>query len=226
MYWSSKNYSGNSNLRNERTSSVYGEANIPIGSFLKLGVSGRLKLTKDRVIIDRDSTFSNLKAQDFAFGSAYIRFENHRLELESSTGYETTLRFDSDQDHSAFGSVGTKFWIRNSFFYKNYAFNRAAYLKLGVRTLLSPVAYESQFYNTELNYWQSNSLTSDESMQFFVPAFFRLDAELSARVRAIMVVIRWENALDGLGQAGYFETASFPMPPRRLIVGIRAQFRN
>jgi len=60
----------------------------------------------------------------------------------------------------------------------------------------------------------------------FVPAFFRLDAELSARVRAIMVVIRWENALDGLGQAGYFETASFPMPPRRLIVGIRAQFRN
>ncbi|HAH50908.1 MAG TPA: hypothetical protein DCL80_06405 [Balneola sp.] len=226
LYWSSKNYSGNSNLRNERTSSVYGEANIPIGSFLKLGVSGRLKLTKDRVIIDRDSTFSNLKAQDFAFGSAYIRFENHRLELESSTGYETTLRFDSDQDHSAFGSVGTKFWIRNSFFYKNYAFNRAAYLKLGVRTLLSPVAYESQFYNTELNYWQSNSLTSDESMQFFVPAFFRLDAELSARVRAIMVVIRWENALDGLGQAGYFETASFPMPPRRLIVGIRAQFRN
>jgi hypothetical protein len=53
-----------------------------------------------------------------------------------------------------------------------------------------------------------------------------MDAELSARVRAIMVVIRWENALDGLGQAGYFEASSFPMPPRRLIVGIRAQFRN
>ena len=168
LYWSSKNYTGNSNLNNERISSMYGEVNIPIGSFLRAGASGRLKLTQDRIILDRDSTFSNMNAQDIAFGSAYIRFENHRLEIESSTGYETTLKFDSDQDHSTFGSVGTKFWIRNSFFYNNYAFERAAFLKIGVRTLLSPLAYESQFYNTELNYWQSNSLTSDESMQLFL----------------------------------------------------------
>ena len=47
---------------------------------------------------------------------------------------------------------------------------------MGIRTLLSPFAYESQFYNTELNYWQANSLTSDQSQPAFVPAFFRLDA--------------------------------------------------
>ena len=226
LYWSSRNYSGNPSLKNEQISSLYGEANIPLGSFLDIGISGRLKLTKSRILLDTDSTFSNANIQDMAFTSGYIRFINNRLEIESSVNYETTLKFDSDQTHSTYGSVDTKLWIRNSLFYKNYAFNRAAFIKLGVRTLLSPVAYESQFYNTELNYWQSNSLTSDESIQFFVPAFFRLDAELSARVRAIMVVIRWENALDGLGQAGYFETSSFPMPPRRLIVGIRAQFRN
>ena len=97
---------------------------------------------------------------------------------------------------------------------------------MGIKTLTSPFNYQSKFYNTELAYWQSNSLSFDGSRQDFIPAFFRLDAELSARVRAIMVVLRYENALDGVGQAGYFEASAYPMPPRRLVVGIRAQFRN
>lgn len=226
LYWSSKDYSGNTNLNNEKIVSLYGEVNSSLGSYWKAGASGRLKLTENRIVLDADSTFSNTNSQDLVFTSGYIRFQNERIEIESSASYEWTLSFKSDQSHSTFGSVDAKLWIRNSLFYKNYAFNRAAYIKMGVRTLLSPFAYESQFYNTELNYWQSNSLSNDGSMQSFAPAFFRLDAELSARVRAIMVVIRWENALDGLGQAGYFEASSFPMPPRRLIVGIRAQFRN
>lgn len=226
LYWSSKDYSGNSNLKNEKIMSLYGEVNSSLGSYWEAGASGRLKFTENRIVLDADSTFSNTNSQDLLFTSGYIRFQNERIEIESSASYEGTLSFESDQSHSTFGSVDAKLWIRNSLFYKNYAFNRAAYIKMGVRTLLSPFAYESQFYNTELNYWQSNSLTNDGSMQSFAPAFFRLDAELSARVRAIMVVIRWENALDGLGQAGYFEASSFPMPPRRLIVGIRAQFRN
>ncbi len=226
LYWSSKDYSGNSNLKNEKITSLYGEVNSSLGSYWKAGASGRLKFTENRIVLDTDSTFSNTNSQELAFISGFVRFQNPNFEIESSAAYETTLSFESDQSHSTFGSVDTKLWIRNALFYKNYAFNRAAFIKMGVRTLLSPFAYESQFYNTELNYWQSNSLTNDESMQSFVPAFFRLDAELSARVRAIMVVIRWENALDGLGQAGYFEASSFPMPPRRLIVGIRAQFRN
>ncbi|MEP5943691.1 MAG: hypothetical protein ABJ356_03970, partial [Balneola sp.] len=226
LYWSSKDYSGNSNLKNEKITSLYGEVNSSLGSYWKAGASGRLKFTENRIVLDEDSTFSNTNSQDLAFISGFVRFQNPNFEIESSAAYETALSFESDQSHSTFGSVDTKLWIRNALFYKNYAFNRAAFVKIGVRTLLSPFAYESQFYNTELDYWQSNSLTNDGSMQSFVPAFFRMDAELSARVRAIMVVIRWENALDGLGQAGYFETSSFPMPPRRLIVGIRAQFRN
>jgi hypothetical protein len=226
LYWSSKDYSGNSNLENEKITSLYGEVSSSLGSYWKAGASGRLKFTENRIVLDEDSTFSNTNSQDLAFISGFVRFQNPNFEIESSAAYETALSFESDQSHSTFGSVDTKLWIRNALFYKNYAFNRAAFVKIGVRTLLSPFAYESQFYNTELDYWQSNSLTNDGSMQSFVPAFFRMDAELSARVRAIMVVIRWENALDGLGQAGYFEASSFPMLPRRLIVGIRAQFRN
>lgn len=226
LFWNSKNYSGTRDLKNERFISAYGEANVSIGSFWKIGGSGRLKFTEDRILLDTDSTFSNANSQDLAFASGYIQFKNSRFEIESSVAWEATAGFNLDQNHLVFGSVDNKVWLRNSLFYKNYAFDKAAFVKMGVRTLFSPLIYESQFYNTELAYWQSNTLTSDESRQSFVPAFFRLDAELSARVRAIMVVIRWENALDGLGQAGYFEASSFPMPPRRLIVGIRAQFRN
>ncbi len=226
LYWQSKSYTGNSSLENEQSNSVYGELKLPIGSFWELGATGRIQNRKNPVFLNSDSTFSNAISQGLLFSSGYVRFESSRFEIESSAAFEHTLDQNFEANEVNLNTRDTKLWIRNSLFYKNYAFNRAAFLKMGIRTLLSPFAYESQFYNTELNYWQANSLTSDQSQPAFVPAFFRLDAELSARVRAIMVVIRWENALDGLGQAGYFEASSFPMPPRRLIVGIRAQFRN
>ena len=226
LYWSSRNYSGNNDLKNEKNSSLTGEINLPFGSHWKIGASGRMKFSSDLVVLNSDSTFSNANSQDLLFGSGYISFANDKFELESSAAYERSLTQDLQPNEISLNFRDTKLWIRNSIFYKTYAFDKATFLKMGVRSLLSPFNYQSQFYNTELNYWQTNSLTSDGSQQAFVPAFFRLDAELSARVRAIMIVIRWENALDGLGQAGYFEASSFPMPPRRLIVGIRAQFRN
>jgi len=226
LYWQSKNYTGNISLRNEKSQSLYGELTLPLGSFWEVGTTGRIQHKKKPVFLNSDSTFSNATSQDLLFSSGFVRFDNSRFEIESSAVFEYTLDQKFDANEVNFNTRDTKLWIRNSLFYKNYVFNRAAFLKMGVRTLLSPSSYESQFYNTEANYWQANSLTSDQTQPAYVPAFFRLDAELSARVRAIMVVIRWENALDGFGQAGYFEASSFPMPPRRLIVGIRAQFRN
>lgn len=226
LYWQSQSYTGNPDLENQRSKSFFGSVTIPLGSFWEIGAEGRVQFRKDPIFLNSDSTFSNANSQDLAFGSGYVSFENSKFEIKSSAAYEYTLAQDLAVNEQSINTRDTKLWLRNSLFYKTYAFNRATFLKMGVRTLLSPFNYQSQFYNTELSYWQANSLTSDQSQQAFIPAFFRLDAELSARVRAIMVVIRWENALDGLGQAGYFEASSFPMPPRRLIVGIRAQFRN
>ena len=92
---------------------------------------------------------------------------------------------------------------------------------MGILTTFSPLTYRSRLFNTELQFWENAALDEVE-----IPAFFRMDAELSARLRSMMILIRWENTLDGFGQAGYFEAATLPMPGRRLIVGIRAQFRN
>ena len=92
---------------------------------------------------------------------------------------------------------------------------------MGILTTFSPLTYRSRLFNTELQFWENAALDEVE-----IPAFFRMDAELSARLRSMMILIRWENALDGFGQVGYFEATTLPMPGRRLIVGIRAQFRN
>ncbi len=225
LYWQSKNFTGNTSLKNEDIFSIHSAFSIPFGAW-EIGGSARYKSTSDKIVFNTDSTFSNAAKQDVLFSSGFLKFENDNWEIENSVAFESELAQDFQPNEIPYNTVDTKLWIRNSLFYKTYAFSRATFLKMGLRALTSPLSYESRFYNAELGYWQNNSLSFDGSRQEFIPAFFRLDAELSARVRAIMVVIRWENALDGFGQAGYFEASSYPMPPRRLIVGIRAQFRN
>lgn len=219
LYWQSRNYLGNSNLNNEQEKAFIADVAY-LGNNIHLGLSGRFQIMENAVLLSSDSSFVNANTYETVHGSFYAKYLSKRLEIESSVTAEHTLGQEFTDEVGAFSFRDTKLLIRNSIFYKNYAFDRAAFIKLGIRTTLSPLLTESQFYNAEIDYWQFNS--SEQA----IPAYFRMDAELSARVRAIMVVMRWENILDGLGQAGYFEAATFPMPPRRLIVGIRAQFRN
>jgi hypothetical protein len=220
LYWEAKNYHGNAALKNETGISATGSIAIQPTSNLHFGASGRWKSASEATFLHPDSSFTN--SSDFMqlSGMAYGRFENHRFEFESSGTVQQFTYSDAASSLAALNYQDMMVWLRNSAFIKGYVFHRAAYLKIGVKTLLSPFYYSAQTYNTEAGFWQGNSTYQA------LPPFFRLDGELSARLRGIMIVLRWENALDGLGQAGYFETAGFPMPPRRLIVGIRAQFRN
>jgi len=220
MFWESKNYTGNPDLENETGISAAGKIDFKLTPTITFGASGRYKISDNSTFLSQDSSFINSGEIDHLAGTVYGRFENHLFEIESSG---TLQQFNYDEQNApsaAFNYQDQIVWLRNSAFVKGYVFDRAAYLKIGVKTLLSPLYYSARTFNTELGYWQGNSSYQE------LPSFFRLDGELSARVRGIMVVLRWENALDGLGQAGYFESAGFPMPPRRLIVGIRAQFRN
>lgn len=217
LYWQGKNFSGTPTLNNENGVSLFGELEYEFSEGLTFGISGRVNQSKDRAILNTDSTFISSDDISNISGTIFGRFSNHRYEFESSVTFDALGETDS---LALIDYNEQKIWFRNNAFIKGYMFDRATYVKLGVRTLLSPLTYGSKYYNTELQYWQANSTESD------IPAFFRLDAELSARVRAIMIVMRWENALDGVGQLGYFEAATYPMPARRFLVGIRAQFRN
>jgi hypothetical protein len=85
--------------------------------------------------------------------------------------------------------------------------------------ILSPQAYKPAQYYPSLDSWQPSG-------SGLIPSFNRLDLDISARVRWIMFVLRYENLLDRLNQPGYFETAGYPMPSRRFIFGIRVFFRD
>lgn len=220
MYWNSGNYRGNSGLRNEEGISITGNINFELTPTLTIGGSGRFKSAENATFLTPDSTFTNSEGFQHMAATVFGKFENHLFEVESSGTFQQFNYSEVNAPVAALNNQDQIIWLRNSAFIKGYVFDRATFLKIGVKTLLSPFFYAARTYNTELGFWQGNSTYQE------LPPFFRLDGELSARVRGIMVVLRWENALDGIGQAGYFEAAGFPMPPRRLIVGIRAQFRN
>lgn len=221
LYWQSLVVQGNPDLENEKGVSVFGGADLKAGSFLKFGIKGRWKKANSGTYLIPDSTFTNSDDYTLISGTVYGRFESRLLEFESSATVQGLNNQVPKSELEANNLNNRRLWIRNSGFVKGYVFDRAAFLKMGLKTILSPQYYGSRLFVTGAQYWQANSYTESD-----IPSFFRMDAELSARVRGIMVVIRWENLLDGIGQAGYFEAATFPMPERRLIVGIRAQFRN
>lgn len=219
-YWNANNYSGNAALKNENGISVNGSFEFRPNLYFTFGASGRLKQAEHAVYLTPNGSFTDSSSFNSLSGNLFAEFENHRFEFHSSGTFQQYNYSDSNPAVAELNHQDMIFWLRNNAFVKGYVFDRAAYLKFGLKTLLSPLFYNARTFNTELEFWQGNSVHQP------LPPFFRLDAELSARVRKIMVLIRWENALDGLGQAGYFEAAGFPMPPRRLMVGIRAQFRN
>ncbi len=220
MYWGGRNYFGNPGLNNEHVQSIYGDLNITLGERVEIGISGRYKKVEDAILLSQSKTFVNGGEVELLNGSIFGQYHSQLLEIESSANAEYALSENYTPGVDSLNARGNKLSIRNSIFLKKYAFDQAAFIKMGIRTIFSPFYFESQKYNTELSYWQYNSLEQQ------IPSFFRLDVEVSARVRSMMILIRWENALDGVGQAGYFESASYPMSPRRLLVGIRAQFRN
>jgi hypothetical protein len=220
LYWNEGTYEGASDLENERGISLTGNFDYQLTPKLTFGLSGRVRSGEDNIFIIPDSTFINGGAFVMGNVSAYGRFENHRFAFETSGVLQQPQYEQEEPGQVSVNQQDQIIWFRNSGFIKGYVFDRASYIKVGLRSLFSPFYYSARTFNTELGYWQGNSSYLE------IAPFFRLDAEISARVRGIMVVMRWENALDGIGQAGYFEAAGYPMPPRRLIVGIRAQFRN
>ncbi|NBC05412.1 MAG: TonB-dependent receptor, partial [Bacteroidetes bacterium] len=71
-----------------------------------------------------------------------------------------------------------------------------------------------------LNRWQHGT------NEFINPSYYRVDVDVSARVRWFMILLKWENVLDQVQQLGYFESVGYPMPGRRFRFGVRVLFTN
>lgn len=179
--------------------------------------AGMLRAVNERSL-SSDSLLIQIPERNGFFGSARVSMNAPRYVLHLSADWNKS----SMQTGAGFSDNFTdhKLWLRSDFSYRDYFFNKATFAVLGVRTLLSPFAYQTPSYVVALDRWMIPQIPDE------IPGFFRADVYVQARVRQLFLYYQIENVLNGIGQAGYFETVNYPMPPRFSRFGIRWMIRN
>lgn len=240
LYWQSRNYEGDPGLSNEDIREGRAELKFAFTRDTHLGVRVQHKDIRNGIMTRVDTSFTNLDSYAIENGFR-IGPENTFRNVDSYASQSATAFFDWDVTHFEFKGSATfhqfsnsvsdpgaeipmssrqRFWLKGGAYWKGYLFGRATYVKAGLSGMMAPFRYQADHYNPELDYWQS---ASDDQQ---LPLFNRLDVDISARVRSIVFVLRWENVLDDVSQLGYFETAQYPMSQRKFIFSVRALFRN
>jgi hypothetical protein len=219
LYWDSNQYRGNPDLENEKIQDIRGTLSYHFTPDTRIGIRAQHKEVSDGVMM-ADSLFTNVDNYASQSATAFFEWNLTHFEFEGSA----VLHRFTDSYLSPSGAIpmleDERIWLKGSAYWKGYLFDRATYVKAGVSGMAAPFRYQADHYNPELNYWQS--MSADQQL----PIFSRLDVDISARVRSIMFILRWENVLDDVSQLGYFETAQYPMSQRRFIFSVRALFRN
>lgn len=216
LYWNSIDFQGDASLVNEEVEEAMGRLSIRPFDTFELGVKGQVKELKNSIMVGADSSFFNTPDYRSLSVTPFFNYENSFLELSGSATYQ---QFEN-KSSQPFLDENERVWLKGSLYLKGYLFDRATYVKAGFAGMMSPYRYRAADYNPVLDFWQP---LSDDPL---LPAYNRLDFDLSARVRTILILLRWENILDDVTQRGYFETAGYPMSQRRFIFGIRTFFRN
>lgn len=220
LYWRSDGFSGDENLDGVRSSFAGARVTSTVGKYLTLGLRGDVRTTSNDIFVGADSTFSAIDPYQTVSATGWIALDTPLFEGEFSGNWRN---YQSDGHHPTnqfLNNQPSRTTLKAKLYWKNYLFERATFVKAGLVGHFSPQAYHAAEYLPELNRWQYGT------QSFLNPSHTRLDAEVSARVRWFMVLLRWENVLDRVNQLGYFETVGYPMPERRFIFGLRVLFTN
>lgn len=221
LFWFGEDFLGDADLSREQI--VRAEAGLVWGrgwmDALGLRVYGS-RIGSPIVVNPETGIFQNIDAYQSLGAELFADIETPYLEAGLSATVQRFFSNSARAENQFLDQSGLRNTNRAYFYLKNYFLNFATYAKIGGSFTFSPNAFHSPVYYPELDYW--DPLSPDQA----IPAYYRFDLEASARVRMIMVQLRYENLLDGLGQLGYFETARYPMPPRRLRIAIRWIIRN
>lgn len=220
LYWKTQVFKGNPSLKNEQIQRGVAGIHIQLTKTLQLGGSVYDSRIADPFVLSVDSTYKNIGTYHSLGGEAWLRLHSTRWEFDVSSTYQDFESTDKRLDNQLLSNAGARLWNRASLYWTGYALSAATYVKIGAFGIFSPFSYRSPHYYPALDTWQYNNEDAR------IPPFYRLDLDLSARVRWFMVYFRYENVLDGLNQLGYFETAYYPMPGRRLLFGMEVIFRN
>lgn len=240
LYWQSNIFTGNPDLLNEEMQETRIRIAYAFTSDTQLGIHLQHKdinngimiegmdlfsnteefIPENSVITGTDSTFANKDSYASQAATAFFNWDASHFEINGSA---TMHRFTNSTVAAGDPipmSAKKRVWLKGGAYWKGYLFDRATYVKAGLSGMIAPFRYQADHYSPELDYWQS--VSDDQAL----PVFNRLDFDLSARVRSIVFVMRWQNILDDVNQLGYFETAGYPMSQRRFLFGVRAVFRN
>lgn len=219
LYWNSIEYSGNESLNNEKIQEARAELSYHFTEDTELGIRAQHKDITDGIMVI-DSSFTNVTNYASQSATAFFEWNLTHFEFDGSATVHRYTDSFTDPTGSIPMSPDKRLWLKGSAYWKGYLFDRATYIKAGLSGMMAPFRYQADHYNPVLDYWQP--VSNDQ----FLPVFNRLDVDISARVRSIMFILRWENVLDDVNQLGYFESAQYPMSKRRFIFGVRALFRN
>jgi len=220
LYWNSLSFKGNSRLKKEQIERGEAGVRIRISNNLQLGFTAYDSRYQNPVVLGLNRNFENIGTYQSQGATAWANFDNKSIEIDLSSTFQRFKSTDGRLENRLLNDSGNRMWDRVGIYWKGYALKRATYIKTGFYTIFSPFSYQSGHYYPQLDIWQY--MNEDQP----IPYFYRVDYDLSARVRWLMIYMRVENLLDGLGQRGYFETADYPMSSRRFRFGIKVIFRN
>lgn len=232
VYWQSNEFSGNSGLLNEETLTVGGSAEVTIRNLLSLGVRSDIRETLNAAFVDENNNFINADSYIQLSNTGWIGLDSRIFEGQISATYKTYFTDSDLQVNRLLDTTGDRMLIAGNIYWKNYVFNRAAFVKAGFSGVLSPNAFRTAEFLVPLNRWQHGTNVNrflagtPPDNQFYNPSYYRVDLDVSARIRWFMLLIKWENLLDGVNQLGYFETTGYPMSERRFMLGLRILFTN
>ncbi|MEX2346109.1 MAG: putative porin [Balneolaceae bacterium] len=219
LYWQAGDYMGNPALRNEEA--VTGGALVEFG-FGNFSIGGRAdyRNTENGHFADTEGNFINLAPYSQVSATGWLGLNSEILEGEISAVYKEFSPTGTTESDARLSLSGDRTWLKGHLYWKSYLFDRATFVTAGFSGMLSPNAFRTAEFLPEINRWQHGT------NEYINPSYYRLDLDVSARIRWFMVLMKWENILDRVGQAGYFEAPGYPMPERRFILGLRVLFTN
>ncbi|MEX2435214.1 MAG: putative porin [Balneolaceae bacterium] len=220
-YWQSNEFAGSSETENEESVTAGGMLQVNLGKYFSVGARGDIRETENAIFADRSAgSLRSIDPYTQISSTGWIGFNSKVIEAEVSGTYKQFSSSSPDSINVLLNNSGNRVWIKSHMYWKNYLFDRATFVKAGLSGVFSPFAFRTAEYYPQLNRWQHGT------NEYINPSYYRLDADISARIRWFMIVIKWENILDRVGQAGYFESTGYPMPERRFTLGIRVLFTN
>lgn len=221
LYWQSADFTGNPDLENEESLTAGAKAVLGFARYFSLGARGDFRDVINGVFVAPDGQFVNAENYRQLSGTGWLGLHSSLFEGEVSATYKTFETVASlNPVNQLLDQTGNRIWFKGNLYWKNYLFDNATFVKMGVNGIYSPDFYRTANYITPLNRWQH------AVEDFYNPPFTRVDFEVSARIRWFMMLMKWENLFDGVTQRGYFETMGYPMPERRFIFSIRVLFTN